>query len=295
MFTSNCGKGLKIMEKRSNLGFGMLKLVRPSQWIKNFFIFAPLIFSGQFRSQDSITKALIAFLIFTIAASSVYILNDLIDLNNDRIHSIKRLRPIASGDVSSKSALVLYFGVLSLTLLLLAFNRNLIPSILSYIIVNLLYTLYLKNKPVIEIFVIAFGFVLRVYVGGAAINVPISDWMFITVLSLALYLASIKRRQEILNSGNAGRKVLNAYSEKLMDRYAEISAISSLLFYSMYVMNEHPELVLTIPFVIFGLFRYWYLIEKDKQGESPSDVLLKDAQLFGLVILWLVVLILNIS
>ncbi len=269
--------------------------MRPSQWIKNFFIFAPLIFSGEFRSQDSIIKTLIAFLIFTIAASSVYILNDLIDKNYDRIHSIKKLRPIASGTVSSKSAIVFYFGVLTLTFLLLALNRNLIPSILSYIVLNLLYTLYLKNQPVIEIFIIAFGFVLRVYAGGAAINVPISDWMFVTVLSLALYLAALKRKQEIVNSGNDARKILNAYSEKLMDRYAEISAISSLLFYSMYVMNEHPELVLTIPFVLFGLFRYWYLIEKEKQGESPSDVLLKDAQLLGLVSLWLVVLILNIS
>jgi 4-hydroxybenzoate polyprenyltransferase len=283
------------IERSSNVALGMLKLMRPSQWIKNFFIFAPLIFSGEFRSQDSITKTLIAFLIFTIAASSVYILNDLIDKSKDQIHPIKKLRPIASGAVSSKSALMLYFGVLTLTLLLLAFNSNLIPSITGYIVLNLLYTLYLKSQPVVEIFIIAFGFVLRVYAGGAAINVPISDWMFVTVLSLALYLAALKRKQEILNSGNDARKVLNAYSEKLMDRYAEISAISSLLFYSMYVMNEHPELVLTIPFVLFGLFRYWYLIEKEKQGESPSDVLLKDAQLFGLVTLWLVVLILNIS
>lgn len=282
-------------KKTSDLTFGMWKLVRPSQWIKNLFTFAPLIFSGQFWSQESIIKATTAFLIFTIAASSVYIFNDLIDVNSDRIHSMKKLRPIASGAVSSRSALMLYCCFLTLTLLMLALNRNLIPSILGYIILNLLYTLYLKSQPVIEIFIIAFGFVLRVYAGGAAINVPISDWMFITVLSLALYLAALKRKQEILNSGKAGRIVLNAYSEKLMDRYAEISAISSLLFYSMYVMNEHPELVVTIPFVLFGLYRYWYLIEREKTGESPSDVLLKDAQLLGLVLLWLTISILKIS
>ena len=127
---------------------------------------------------------------------------------------------------------------------------------------------------------------LRVYAGAMALAVPVSAWMFVTTLSLALYLAAVKRRQELSQSGTQGRKVLEKYSVSLVDRYAEISATSSLIFYSMFVMSAKPQLVFTVPLVLFGLFRYWYVVEELDGGESPTDALLADWQLLLTVALW---------
>jgi 4-hydroxybenzoate polyprenyltransferase len=139
---------------------------------------------------------------------------------------------------------------------------------------------------VLDIFTIALGFVLRVYAGAMALSVPVSSWMFITTLCLALYLAAVKRRQELSQSGSDGRQVLEKYTVSLVDRYAEMSATGALLFYSMFVMSARPELVITVPLVLFGLFRYWYVVEALDGGESPTDALLSDAQLLLAVVLW---------
>lgn len=151
---------------------------------------------------------------------------------------------------------------------------------------NLAYSFRLKHQPVLDIFTIAIGFVLRVYAGAVALDVPVSEWMFVTTLCLALYLAAVKRRQEISQSGSQGRKVLGAYSVALIDRYAEMSATGALVFYSMFVMEARPELVITVPLVLFGLFRYWYVVEALEGGESPTDALLSDWQLLATVALW---------
>jgi 4-hydroxybenzoate polyprenyltransferase len=139
---------------------------------------------------------------------------------------------------------------------------------------------------VLDIFTIALGFVLRVYAGAMALNVPVSSWMFITTLCLALYLGAVKRRQELKQSGSDGRQVLKQYTVVLVDRYAEMSATGALLFYSMFVMSTRPELVVTVPLVLFGLFRYWFVVEALEGGESPTDALLADGQLLTTVVLW---------
>jgi len=144
----------------------------------------------------------------------------------------------------------------------------------------------LEAPPVVDIFTIAIGFVLRVIAGAVALQVPVSSWMFITTLCLALYLASIKRRQELGRSGTAARKVLSAYSLSLADRYAEMSAMGALLFYSLYVLSAKPVLAATVPLVLFGLFRYWFLVESQEEGESPTDALLGDWQLLLTIALW---------
>jgi 4-hydroxybenzoate polyprenyltransferase len=141
---------------------------------------------------------------------------------------------------------------------------------------------------VVYIFAIASGFVLRVYAGAVALDVPVSSWMFITTLCLALYLAAIKRRQELSQSGVEGRKVLERYSVALVDRYAEMSATGALLFYSIFVISAKPDLVVTIPLVLFGLFRYWFVVEALDRGESPTDALISDWQLLLTVLLWVV-------
>lgn len=158
--------------------------------------------------------------------------------------------------------------------------------IAAYLVLNLAYTFALKHEPVIDIFTIAIGFVLRVFAGATSLDVPVSSWMFITTLCLALYLAAVKRRQELSQNGTESRKVLERYSISLVDRYAEMSATGALLFYSMFVMSSRPELVITVPLVLFGLFRYWYVVETLDGGESPTDALLTDWQLSVTVVLW---------
>ena len=267
---------------------GLIKLIRPKQWVKNSFVFAPLIFAGEFLKIGSIYSTLFAAFLFCLAASAVYIVNDLKDIEKDRAHPEKsKKRPLASGQVSPKSAIIL----LILLYIVLGFSWFIAPKviyvILVYLALNWAYTFKLKHEPVIEIFIVAFGFVLRVYAGAVALAVPVSHWMFITTLSISLYLASIKRRQELVQSGSQGRGVLAHYSVSLIDRFAEMSAITAIVFYSLYVMEVQPQLIITIPFVMFGLFRYWFIVETLKGGESPTDVIVQDWQILLTVALWI--------
>jgi len=267
---------------------GLIKLMRPKQWVKNGFVLAPLVFAGAFLETGPVRQALLATLLFCIASSATYILNDICDIENDRRHPKKsRTRPLAAGIVSLPAALVL-ISVLYLGLVWVWFIAPKIVSvIIGYMVLNLAYTFVLKHQPVVDIFTIAIGFVLRVYAGAVAVAVPVSAWMFVTTLCLALYLAAIKRRQELSQNGNEGRKVLERYSVSLVDRYAEMSATGALVFYSMFVMSARSELVITVPLVLFGLFRYWYVVKELDEGESPTDVLLADWQLLLTVVLWI--------
>jgi len=158
--------------------------------------------------------------------------------------------------------------------------------ILGYIALNLADSYFLKDQPVIDIFSVASGFVIRVWGGSAALGVPLSSWMAITTLCLALYLAAIKRRQELANSGIESREVLRMYSVELIDRYAAMSATGALIFYSLFVMSANARLVWTIPLVIFGLYRYWYVVEHLDGGESPTDAVLTDLPLAIAIVIW---------
>jgi len=278
-----------IAQKRKFLGEmqGLIKLVRPKQWVKNSFVFAPLIFAGEFLHPDSVYSTLLAAFLFCIAASAVYIVNDLKDIEKDRIHPEKsKKRPLASGQVSPQSAIILLILLYIVLISFWAVVPSVIYVIFIYLALNWAYTFKLKHEPVIEIFIVAFGFVLRVYAGAMALTVPVSHWMFITTLSISLYLASIKRRQELLQSGSQSRGVLSYYSVTLIDRFAEMSAVTAVVFYSLYVMEVQPKLVVTVPLVIFGLFRYWYIVETLKGGESPTDVIIQDKQILLTVLLW---------
>jgi len=265
----------------------LFRLIRPKQWVKNSFVLAPLVFAGQFTNLLAVSEALLATLLFSLASSAAYILNDFHDIEHDRKHPIKSKRPLASGQVSKPQALVL-FGALSGVLIWGYVQRpSVMLVIVAYLALSLSYTFVLKHQPVIDIFSIALGFVLRVYAGAVAISVSVSAWMFVTMLCLALYLASVKRRQELRLSGREGRLVLEQYSITLVDRYAEMAATGALLFYSLFVLTVRPEMVISIPFVLYGLFRYWFVVEACKRGESPADVLLSDWQLLTTVLIWL--------
>ena len=269
------------------LGLGLIQLMRPKQWVKNVFVLAPLVFAGQFLIVDAVTDVLIAALLFCLASSATYIINDIQDVERDRKHPKKSLsRPIASGAVPVHMALAL-LAVLYAVLIAAAFWMPAVMAVIAaYALLNVAYTFYLKHLPVVDIFTIAIGFVLRVYAGAMALSVPVSSWMFITTLCLALYLAAVKRRQELSQSGTEGRQVLEKYTVALVDRYAEMSATGALLFYSMFVMSTRPELVVTVPLVLFGMFRYWYVVEALDGGESPTDALLSDMPLLLTVALW---------
>ncbi|CRM72139.1 decaprenyl-phosphate phosphoribosyltransferase [Pseudomonas sp. 8 R 14] len=266
---------------------GLIKLMRPKQWVKNGFVLAPLLFSGSFLYEGPVTHTLLALLLFCIASSATYIINDMHDIKSDRRHPKKsKTRPLAAGIVSAPTALILLAALYTALVWGWFVTPKVMMVITAYLVLNLAYTFVLKHQPVVDIFTIAIGFVLRVYAGATALDVPVSSWMFITTLCLALYLAAVKRRQEISQNGAGGRKVLEKYSVSLVDRYAEMSATGALLFYSMFVMSAKPELVITVPLVLFGLFRYWFVVEVLDGGESPTDALLADWQLLLTVVLW---------
>lgn len=268
--------------------WGLIKLMRPRQWIKNGFVLAPLMFAGLFLDPAAIKQAVLAMALFCAGSSAACIVNDIQDINRDRRHPKKSsTRPLAAGLVPVRAALILLAVLYALLVLGWLAAPAVVWVIVAYLVLNLAYTFALKHQPVVDIFTIAIGFVLRVYAGAVALDVPLSSWMSITTLCLALYLAAIKRRQELSQIGTEGREVLKKYSVSLIDRYAQMSAIGALLFYSMFVMSERQELVLTIPLVLFGLFRYWYVVDAHDAGESPTDALLADWQLLLTVALWI--------
>lgn len=196
-------------------------------------------------------------------------------------------RPIAARTVSVRQAVVLLVVHHAVVLAGLLVQPAVVGVIAAYLAVNVGYSYWLKYQPVLDIFTIAAGFVLRVVAGAVAILTPLSGWMFITTLCLALYLAAIKRRQELRGSGAETRAVLGRYSLALIDRYAEMAATGAIVFYSFYVVSEPARhMTVTIPFVLFGLFRYWYVVDVKERGESPTDALVGDWQLIASVLCW---------
>lgn len=264
-------------------------LLRISQYTKNFFVFAPIIFSGNFSNILSFPKIFLAFLFFCLTSSFVYIINDLYDLKSDKSHPTKSItRPLANGSLQIRDAHVILFVLFLLIPLSILINLDFFIIIISYISLNIFYTLKLKYEPILDIFSIAISFVLRVISGSFAASLPISSWMCVTTLCLALFLACIKRRQELILNNSKSRIVLNKYSLPLIEKYADISMLGALIFYSFFALSERQQLVVTIPFVLFGLFRYWYLIEQKNEGESPAEIVFKDKPLFFAVVFWII-------
>lgn len=259
---------------------GIIKLMRPKHWVKNLFVVAPLFFSGRFNEADSIIRTIIAFLAFCSIASATYIFNDIQDLEADRLHAAKsKSRPIASGLVSVKTAWILFAFLVFLALSLVLTYPRIAYVIAAYLILNIAYSLRLKRVAVIDMFVIAVGFVLRVYAGAYAIEVPVSKWMFVTTFCLALFLASMKRFQELKIHGSSSRAVLGKYDVAFVQRVAEMSGILAVVFYSIFTITARPGFVISIPIVVFILVRYWFIADKNGAGESPTDLILKDWQI----------------
>lgn len=265
----------------------LIRLLRPRQWIKNSFVFAPLIFSGTFVHPAALVNAVIATALFCVAASATYVFNDLNDRDADRLHPVKRFtRPVASGAVSVSSARFVLGALCGIVLAGFLVDARLTAVVLVYSVLNIAYTLKLKRVPVVDLFALAAGFVLRVEAGAVAIGLLVSPWMLITTLCLALYLAAIKRRDELVGPGVGSREVLRLYTPGLLDRLAERSALAAMVFYGLFVVTVRPALVATIPLVLFGMFRYSFIVERTGTGESPTDALWRDRPLALTVVVW---------
>lgn len=278
-------------------GIPYLAVLRPKQWTKNLLVFASLIFSIKTVTMDMVAKSISGFVLFCIVSGCVYILNDYMDREADRTHPEKRYRPIASGRLHPMGALG--FGlVLLVSSLFVAFLLQPWFSILllSYFIVNVAYSIKLKQIVIIDIMVIAFGFVLRAIGGGLVIDVSFTPWFLICTMLLALFLAISKRRHELyLLSEHKGehRKVLDQYSPELLNQLNSIVTTAAIMSYSLFTFTSgHTiHLMWTIPLVMYGIFRYLYLIHMKGKGGRPEEVLLEDSHILTTVLLFALMVI----
>lgn len=275
---------------RPNLLIGLIKEIRPKQWTKNLLVFASAIFAGTFLNPNAFLNAAVAFLAFSFMSSSIYIINDIKDVEKDRMHPDKCHRPIASGSISVPQAMILKV-IIFISSLALGFilNYQVVIVLLVYFVINLLYSFHLKHVVIVDVMLIAFGFVLRAVAGAVAVGGVLTSWFVLCTLLLSLFLALGKRRHELnlfKESPSGHRKVLDYYSLKLLDQLMTIVTGVAIMFYSMYAATEDSRMMYTIPFVIYGVFRYYYLIHMENAGGKPEDVLLTDHHILVTVILF---------
>ena len=289
----------------------MVQSIRPRQTLKNLSLLAPLIFSGRLFTGNYFLTTLWAIVIFTITTSSLYLINDIIDLPRDRLHPIKKKRPIASGKLPIPVAL--FIAILGIFLSLsLSFSLGFFffVSVLAYLLIQISYSFWLKNIIIFDVLIIAGGFILRVYAGAFAINVHMNVWFLLCVVSLALFLAVGKRRAELAflqETAPQHRQTLSFYTSDLLDAYLSMFANSTWLVYALFTFFAPPPIVgtapllaklpltvagiskwlmATIPFVIYGIMRYMNIVYQGEKAESPEKVLLSDKPLLTTVILW---------
>lgn len=271
-----------------------LKLLRPKHWIKNLFVFAAVLFSYNISEFFYFSIAANAFVCFCLTSSAVYIFNDIKDVERDRNHPQKMKRPLAAGIIGKGEATVVLLALLPLCILY-AFNISISfgAVIILYLINNLLYTLYLKHIVILDVMSIALGFIFRVVGGAVAIKVYISPWLLLCTLLLSLFLGFSKRRTELLvlqEDARHHRQILQHYSLEFIDNMLSIVTASTLLSYSLYTIIESKNryLMVTILFVLYGIFRYQYILYNKNQGDSPEEVVLSDKPLLINIVLWVV-------
>lgn len=299
----------------------LLKLIRPKQWIKNFAIFAAILFNGQLFDINILGKVLIGFVVFCMLSSAIYIINDFFDIEKDRLHPFKKLRPLANKNVSVPIALSIS-GILIFISFVVGFSVT--PAffilLIFYLLLQFSYSMFLKNIAVADILALAAGYILRVYAGEFASGFHLSVWLLLTTISISLFIAVGKRRCELTLLSNyngskikATRESLSHYSERLLDVYASIFATSTFVSYSLFTFLENPVgfkislgllmpdflptffqrkwLMVTILPVVYGTMRYLQDIYEKHEGESPEKVLLSDKALLATVIIWALMVI----
>lgn len=276
-----------------------IKLIRPHQWVKNLFIFLPVFFSFRFTEVSLVLPCILAFFGFSLVASSIYIINDWCDIESDKIHPIKRKRPLASGAIKTREALIgigillaAGFGIYAISF----DNWHAIALLGLYFVLNIFYSIKLKHITIIDITIVAIGFVIRVFIGGAITGIAISQWLIIMIFLLALLLAVGKRRDDVLifvKTGDKSRKNLDGYNLSFLNAIIIIITAIIILAYIMYTIS--PEIVerngdklyLTSLFVILGLMRYLQIIFVEEKSGDPTKIFIKDHFIHIIMILWI--------
>lgn len=283
----------------------LIRTMRPEQWTKNFLLFAGIIFAHHLFHVEPLLKTLGAFALFCLLSSAIYIINDIRDVEQDKAHPLKSKRPIAAGELSIPFARVAA-GLIGGGTLLLAFvlNVNFGYVALLYFFLLFAYSLYLKHIVILDVLTIAIGFVLRAIAGVVVIGVEFSSWLLLCTILLALFIGLSKRRHELVllgNNANSHRKILEEYSPRLLDQMISVVTASTLMAYALYTMAPETKdkfgtsyMILTIPFVIYGIFRYLYLVHQKEEGGSPTAILINDKPSLFNVLLWILVSVLII-
>ncbi len=273
----------------------LLIALRPKQWAKNGVVFAGLVFADKMLDPALVGRTAMAALLFCAVSGAVYLINDMKDLDRDRLHPVKRNRPLASGRLRVSDARVAAALLLGLSV---PVSWMLCPPfgllVVAYFAMQVAYSFHLKNLVILDILVISAGFVMRAVAGSLVVEVPISPWLYVCTSLLSLFLGFGKRRQELamLDRAAAGhRKILEEYSAPLLDHLINITASSTLVGYSLYCFfsetsHKTPYMMLTIPFVLYAVFRYLYLIHGRGQGDTPEEILFKDRPLLATIALW---------
>ncbi len=299
--------------------YQIIRTARPRQWLKNVSLFAAPLFAGALLNPDTLTLSLKALVVFCGVSSAGYFINDLVDAPKDRMHPVKKNRPIASGKLGTKTALAI---IIILIASLLTYSLYFIGSyftviVISYIIIQIVYSFYLRDVIILDAMVVASLFILRVFAGGLAAEVSVSSWLILTTIGLSLLLAFGKRRSEktillkydINSTKSETRKTLKHYPDSLLDSMISMSSAFCIITYALFTFQISPNglynptlssilpsilrtpklMMLTIPFVIYGVARYLYVIYEKKEGESPERVLLSDKALLTAVVAWCIV------
>ena len=279
--------------------FELLRLMRPYQWVKNTFVFTGLLFGHAWQDAHLVIQVIIAFFAFCLISSAVYVSNDIVDVEQDKCHPKKCRRPLASGRASISAAVVLaiVLGIFGLLLAYVAAPAVLL-IVLGYALMNVAYSFKLKHVVILDVFMIAAGFMLRILAGTLGVDIPPSQWLLLCGLMVTLFLGFTKRRAEIIaltGDKTIHRRVLEHYSPVLLDNMVGITAAGLIMSYSLYTMNPDTirihgtaNLIYTVPFVMYGVFRYIYLLHHQSRGGDPSHDLIRDHHLLAVVVVWLI-------
>lgn len=287
---------------------GLWKTMRPHQWTKNVLIFAPLFFDGKAFNLDALVAGVVGFILLSLTASSIYVINDIVDVESDRQHPKKRNRPIAAGllpmPVARLAAFLLPAGSLAASLFV---SPGFALVLVVYFVLHVAYSFRLKHIVIVDILIIAAGFVLRVVAGATIVELTrFSPWLYVCTITLSLFLAAGKRRQEFLELGeNAGdvRRVFKQYTPQLLDEILRLAVTSTFITYVIYTIEapwvggeqgENVLMLLTIPFVLYGLLRYLYLIYVEGEGSAPDEILLSDRYMQLAISGWVLVFLILI-
>jgi 4-hydroxybenzoate polyprenyltransferase len=275
----------------------LLISLRPGQWTKNLFVFAALVFAQRLNDRNAVVQAVIAFVVFCALSAAVYLINDVLDREHDQRHPLKSHRPIASGAISPTLA-VMAAAALALVGMIVAFSLGwrFFEISAAYVVLLSAYSAFLKHIVILDVLTIAAGFTLRATAGAAAIAVPISHWLLVCTMLLALFIALSKRRHELtLLTATAGghRPTLSDYTPYLLDQMISVVTASTVIAYAFYTISPETTekfgtdlLSLTIPFPLYGIFRYLYLVHRHDQGGSPDELVINDRPLLVCVGLW---------